>query len=145
MTIRTLVPVALLGLALAGCGSAPTYSDLKTTEPAVAAGLGRIYFYRPGEVGGAAMQPSVTVNGAVVGGAVPAGYFYVDEPAGTYAISTSSNANEVVRAIVRAGDVRYVRLEVSLEGPVGGHVIARLVWPDQGASEITKCHFIGNK
>lgn len=81
------------------------------------------------------------MNGDAVGDAVPAGYFYVDEPAATYEVSTSANVTEAIHVIVRACDVHDVRLDFSLDGPVGGRVVRRLVWPDEGKAKVAKCYF----
>ena len=90
------------------------------------------------------MQPAVLVNGVKVGDALPVGYFYVDEPPGIYDISTTQG-KEIIHVIVRAGQARYVRLDVSLEGLAGGNVTPELVVPDLALTEITDCHYIGAK
>jgi hypothetical protein len=144
MKIGRIAAVIALGLAVTGCASGPTYSDMHASEPAVASAAARIYFYRKSEMAGAAVQPSVKVNGAVVGDAVPGGYFFVDEPAGTYEISTTTEVKEAIKATVKPGDIRYVRLDIAM-GFMVGHVSPTLVWPEQGASEITDCHYTGKK
>lgn len=141
---RAALLCAIMPLMAACATSGPTFSDLHASEPAVAPNMARIYFYRMSNFAGSAVQPSVKVNGQVVGSSVPGGYFYVDEPAGTYEISTTTEVKEDIQATVKPGETRYVRLDISM-GIFVGHVAPTLVWPEQGASEITKCHYIGDK
>jgi hypothetical protein len=108
----------------------------------MAANSARIYFYRTDSMAGAAVQPSIKVNGVVVGSAVPGGYFYVDEPAGSYEISTTTEVKEAITASLKSGETRYVRFDIQM-GLFVGHVAPTLVWPEQGESEIAKCHYIG--
>ncbi len=129
------------GTLLAGCASGPTFAELHASEPAVAADLARIYFYREASMVGSAVQPSVYVNGVAVGSAVPGGYFYIDRPAGEYDISTTTEKTESIKATVQPGDVRYIRLDIGM-GVVAGHISPTPVLPEQAAGEIAKCHFL---
>jgi hypothetical protein len=139
---RAGIVCALLPLVAACATSGPTFQTVHAAEPAVAADHARIYFYRLGQFVGAAIQPAIKVNGLKVGEAVPGGYFYVDEPAGTYEISTSTETKEAITTTIKPGETRYVRFDISM-GILMGHVVPTLVWPDQGASEIQSLHYIG--
>lgn len=89
---------------------------------------------------GAAIQPAVDVNGTKVGEAVPGGYFYIDRPAGTYKVSTTTEKEEDLNVTLAAGQVVFVKLDISM-GVLAGHVIPTQVDPAQGAKEIADCSF----
>jgi hypothetical protein len=132
-------------LATTACAtSGPTFSEIHVTQEAMQKGFARIYFYRVGRFAGSAIQPAVKIDGIKAGEAVPGAYFYVDEPAGTYEVSTTTETKEYIKVSVRAGETRYVRLEVDW-GYVVGRVTPVLVWPDQGLSEIQDLHYVGDK
>ena len=145
--VRNFVRAAILcaGLPLlAGCATGPTFAELHAGEPTVATDSARIYFYREASMVGSAVQPSVYVNGVVVGSAIPGGYFYIDRPAGEYDISTTTEKVESIKTNIVPGDVRYVRLDIGM-GLVVGHILPTLVMPEQGAAEIVNCHFVADK
>ena len=132
-----------LVVALAGCAtSGPRFDETRASAVPVQKDLARIYFYRPGKFMGSAIQPAVEVDGVKVGDAVPGGYFYIDEPAGTHEISTTTETKEYIKVAVKPGDTRYVRLEADW-GYVVGRVTPVLVWPEQGLSEIQDLHYVG--
>jgi hypothetical protein len=141
---RAGVVCSLLPLIAACATSGPTFQAAHTAEPPVAQDQARIYFYRLGNFVGSAIQPAVKVNGVKIGDAVPGGYFFVDEPAGTYEISTSTETKEAITTTIKPGETRYVRFDVSM-GVLVGHVAPTLVWPDQGAAEIQALHYVGAK
>ena len=136
--------LALLGLALlAGCAtSGQTYSQLQTNLTPPAEGQGRIFIYRT-IVLGAAVQPSVKVNDAVVGSAVPRGFFYVDRPAGDYTISTATEVTRTLSLTLAPGQVRYVRLNIGM-GFFVGHVWPELVEDAEGQKDIADCHLVSS-
>ncbi len=132
---------AAIGLmaTLGGCAtSGPTYTEAAGTLPALAPGNARVFMYRTAILG-AAVQPAVKVNGEAVGAAVPLGFFYVDRPAGDYKISTSTEVERVLSLTLEPGQVRYVRLEISM-GFFIGHVYPVLVDPAEGLKDIASCH-----
>lgn len=98
-------------LAVAGCASGPRYAAAQHGIPPLAADMGRLYVYRSSMMG-IAVQPDVTLDGQTVGSAVPEGFFYVDRPAGTYTIATSTEPNRAVTVTLAPGQTRYVRLDV---------------------------------
>jgi hypothetical protein len=140
MDIRTAAMLAALGLSLAGCASGPTYADLHSGEPPITVNDGRFYMYRPGSFAGAAIQPSVKIDGVTVGHAIPGGYFYVDEPAGTYVVSATTEKEESVNVSITPGQTRYIRFDISM-GVFVGHVSPSIIDPEQGAVEIKACHY----
>ena len=134
------VVASMLFLILAGCASSgPTFSQMQASP--LAANTGRIYVYRT-NVLGAAIQPSVKLDGVTVGDAVPQGYFFVDRPPGSYKISTETEVDRTVSLTLEPGQVRYVRLDPSI-GFFVGHISPVLVEQAQAQNEIKACHFTG--
>jgi uncharacterized protein (DUF2141 family) len=144
MTIRRRVSVVLAvtsALALGACASGPTYSEMQTSIPSLAADKGRILIYRT-TVAGFAIQPDVRVNGEVVGSAAPQGFFYVDRPAGSYTIAATTEVERSLSLTLAAGQTRYVRLAISI-GLLAGHVSPELVDDAEGAKDISTLHYAG--
>jgi hypothetical protein len=116
-----------------------TYAVLHASEPAIPEGQGRIYFYREDGLVGVALQPTIMINGESSGGrAKPGDYFYVDRPAGSYAISTETEKKEAVTLALAAGQSLYVRFDVSM-GFFVGHVSPSIIDPQQAVTEIKDC------
>jgi hypothetical protein len=126
-----------------GCAtSGPKFAELPSARTAPQAGEGRIYIYRTA-LYGAAVQPEVKMNGDVVGRAVPNGFFFVDRKPGNYEITTTTEVERKLSLTLEAGQVRYVKLNLSI-GFVVGHVYAELMENDVGAKEIADLRFTGN-
>ncbi len=82
MNINRLCVRWLLPIALAACATGPKYTEMQSSIPTLGAEQGRVYFYRSGSAFGAAVQPSILLNGVVVGESKPGGFFFVDQAAG---------------------------------------------------------------
>ena len=91
---------------------------------------------------GAAIQPSVKINGEKVGDAAPQGFFYADRPAGTYQVSISTEVTRTLSLTLEPGQTRYVRIELAW-GFFVGHVYPELVEDSVGIAEIKDCHYTG--
>jgi hypothetical protein len=87
---------------------------------------------------GAAVQPEVKLNGEVIGKAVPKGFVYLDKAPATYEIMTSTEVDRKLSLTLDKGQVRYVRLDISM-GFFVGHVYPELVDSDVGEKEIQDC------
>lgn len=135
------VIAGVLVLLLAACAGGPQFSQVQGGLAAPAADNGRIFFYRT-TVMGAAIQPSVKVNGEKVGDAAPQGFFYVDRPAGTYQVSISTEVTRTLSLTLEPGQTRYVRIELAW-GFFVGHVYPELVEDSVGIAEIKDCHYTG--
>jgi hypothetical protein len=122
-------------------GEATTYAVLHSGEPALAPDQGRIYFYREGGILGAALQPTIMINGESAGArAKPGDYFYIDRPAGNYEVSTTTEKTESTNVAVTAGQSVYVRFNVSM-GLFVGHVLPSVIPPEEAADEIKDCDY----
>jgi hypothetical protein len=133
--------VCFVALALSACASGLKFAEVNPTIAPPDLERGRIFFYRPSSVG-VALRPDVVVNGERVGEAVPWGFFYIDRPAGTYEVVTSTEVKRKVSFVLEPGQTRFVRFSMSL-GFFLGHVYGELVEPDQGLSEIQGCKYTG--
>jgi hypothetical protein len=127
---------------LSGCASGTTFKEYASSIPTIAPESGRIYVYRKSAFG-AALQPSIRLNGEIVGKAVPQGFFFIDRPAGSYEVSASTEAKRSLTLNLESGDERYVRLEAKF-GVLIGTIKPVLVENSVGKEEITKTKYVGN-
>jgi len=131
-----------LASALVGCASGPKFHDVESNIGATPQGKARIYFYRASTMG-AAVQPSIKLNGAVVGAAEPKGVFFVDRDPGDIEVSTSTEVERKLTFTVAAGETRYVRLKMHV-GLFVGHVIPELVDEKEAKEDIAGLAFTGS-
>lgn len=127
-----------------GCASGPQYKDVASSIPNLKESQGRIYFYRPDSMFGAAVRPSVNLNGAAVGQSKPGGFFYVDEPAGMYVVSTETETEKTASFTLDAGETKYVRTSIGL-GPLVGRIIPSLESSGEGSKALEDSHYIGTQ
>src|ERR1700737_2418182 len=91
---RALAVCAFVAVTASGCASGPEYKDVASSIPTMKEAQGRVYFCRSGSMFGAALQPEIKLNDQVVGKSQPGGFFFVDEPAGQYVVSTSTETEK---------------------------------------------------
>ncbi len=139
---RYLISVVFL-LCAAGCASGPTYEEYSSTiEPPLPLD-GRIYIYLTTAFG-TAVQPAVMVNDEEVGKAIFNSFFYVDRLAGKYEVSASIKAERSLSLTLEDGEVKYVRLDVTL-GLFGGHIEPVLVDKAVGEQELQSMNYTGKQ
>ena len=114
MNVNRLCVSLLLPLVLAACATGPKLSEMKSSIPTLSPEQGRIYFYRSGSAFGAAVQPSILLNGIVVGESKPGGFFFVDQAAGNKEVSTSTEVEKKLSFTLDPGQTRYVRTVIGL-------------------------------
>jgi len=134
----------LLGFIVAffcGCASGPKYSAVASSFANLPSDQGRIFVYRASAMG-AAVQPEIKMNGQVIGKAVPLGFFYVDRAPGNHEVVTSTEVDRKLTFTLESGQVRYVRLGISM-GFFVGHIYPELVDADVALSELEDCSYIG--
>ena len=100
-------------LAIAGCASGPKFSEMQSSMPTLKAGEGRIYVYRDSTFG-AAIVPSVYVNGREVGRSMANSFFYVDRAPGEYKVSATTEVERSVSLALAAGESKYVKVSIGL-------------------------------
>jgi Protein of unknown function (DUF2846) len=132
------------GLLLAACASGPKYSDMKSSIAPLAANQGRVYFYRSNSMAGAAIQPSIMLNGEKIGDSQPGGFFYVDRPPGSYEALCGTEVERKASFVLSAGQERYIKTTISM-GFMAGHVTPELVDPSEGMAAIQSLHYAPQK
>lgn len=144
--MRTMRPFLMMAVAilLAACASGPKLAEVEQGFPPLKAGEGRVYLYRSNSMIGAAVQPSISVNGKVVGDSKPGGFFFVDLPAGPVEVSTSTEVERKATFVLAAGETRYVRTAIGM-GIFVGRVYPELVDEATGRSEVRESSYIGTR
>lgn len=128
---------------LAGCAAGgPLHKDVSASIPAVPAGKGRVYFYRPDTMFGGAVTSDITMNGRVVGRSVRGSFFYVDENPGDCKASASTEVERQVSFTLARGETKYIKSTVSM-GALVGRVNLELVSPADATKEIEELHYTG--
>ena len=138
-----LIAICACFLFLQGCASGPGFQEAKGTFPPLGSEKGRIYIYRT-TVLGAAVQPAVRLDGVQVGTAKSEGFFFADATPGSHFIETTTEVSRRLTFTLEPGQVRYVRLNVSM-GFMVAHVYPELVDTAVGEKEIAGCKFTGSK
>jgi len=112
-----------------GCASGgPTYEQIESTLPPLAAGQGRIYLFLTGATEIPSFFPQLTVDGAPVGELRPNTYLYVDRPEGVHVIGVavkkvdaafgSQGATTPLEIPLEAGETVYVETDATASGMV---------------------------
>jgi len=135
-------PIALLGLAIASislvsCASGPTYAEMKSKLPPIEKGHGRVFVYRPSFFG-AAVKPSVKIDGQPVGTSEGQGFLYSDQTPGTHEVSVTTEWKHKTPVTVTSGQPSYVRCSMMM-GLLVGHVMPKQVDATTGEAEMQKC------
>jgi hypothetical protein len=100
--------------ALAGCASGKSYQEMASSIAPAPRTQGRIYFVRPADYVGAAIQPDIRLNDEVVGKSIPGGFFYVDRPPGDYKVSMFTEVENSVNFRLSAGETKYIEAHPSV-------------------------------
>jgi hypothetical protein len=138
--VSLLIAACLVSL-FSGCASGPEYATVAKSIPPLSPDNGRIYIYRTTTLG-AALKPTININGTDVGTSKAEGFFYVDETPGEYKIQDTTEVTRSVSLTLEKGQTRYVRFGVSM-GFFVGHVYPELVENSVGEQEITSCKYTG--
>ncbi|MFL6260131.1 MAG: DUF2846 domain-containing protein [Thermoanaerobaculia bacterium] len=141
--ILFLCVLAVVLTAVVSCASGARFSDLQPKTAPERLESGRVFFYRPSSLG-AALRPTVKLNGESVGKAVAQGFFYVDRPPGEYEVITETEVKRKVSFVLEKGHTRYIRFAVSM-GFFVGHVYGQVVDPDVAMNEIKQCKYTGTQ
>jgi hypothetical protein len=141
--IRRSLMVVVIATVIAGCASGPKYAEMKDKIPALKAGEGRVYVYRDSLLG-AALTPSVYLNGKEVGISRANGFFYIDQPVGEYKLSASTEVERSVSFALAAGETKFVKVSISL-GLIAGRPNFELVNAVGGQTAIEGLAYTGDK
>lgn len=138
------LPLLLAGFLLASCASPRGLDEPPLQIPPLKPGYGRVYFTRPADLGGSAVQPEIRLNNEVVGRSVPGGFSYVDRPPGKYAVTTATEVENAVTFQLAAGETKYIKTSVT-PGILVGHITPTLEFPEQGQSDVNRLRYVGPK
>jgi len=135
--------ICMLALAVVGCATGPKYTEVKSSIPNLSPDNGRIYFYRSGTMFGSGIQPSVKLNGVVVGESKPGGFFYVDVPPADYEVVLSTEVDKKLTFVLEKRQEKCVRMTVGL-GVLVYRVYPELVEPAVCDAEIQDMSYTGS-
>ncbi|NVD99032.1 DUF2846 domain-containing protein [Massilia sp. BJB1822] len=142
MSIAKIAAIAL-AVGLTGCAATgPKFQDAEAAAPKLSADQGRIYFYRGTSYFGAALQPSIVLDGTAVGNSQRGSYFYVDAKPGSHEAQTSTEATNKLSFVLESGEIKYVRTSVGL-GLMVGRVVPELVGAEEARKEIADLNYSG--
>ena|ERR1700761_370149 len=136
------LPLLLAGFLLASCASPRSIDEPPLRLPPLKPGYGRVFFTRPGDFVGSAVQPEIRMNNEVVARSVPGGFSFVDRPPGAYTVTTATEVENVVSFQLAAGESKYIRT-TSTQGVLVGHITPTLEFPEQGQSDISHLRYVG--
>ena len=136
-----LIACGLVALMLSACATGVKFSEMNPGTMPNDPESARIFFYRTTLLG-AALQPEIRLNGTKVGNSIAQGFFYVDRPAGSYEVVTSTEVDRKVSFVLEKGQTRFVKFSVSM-GFFMGHVYGELIDQAVGAEEIKDCKYAG--
>ncbi|MBJ9712089.1 DUF2846 domain-containing protein [Burkholderia gladioli] len=142
------VTVLTTTIAMAGCASSepqkPIYRDMWASVPSPAAGQGRIVFFRNSAKLGDASGDQVKVNDKPAGVMPNGGFFYLDEPAGQYTITTSSAPDKPLTVDVAPGETKYVRMQVPFALIAGPLTPSLEREPGKAREELSMLRYVGS-
>lgn len=132
----------VMAVLLSACASGPKLAEMKSAIPTLKASEGRVYFYRSSSMFGAAIQPSILLNGQKVGDSIPGGFFFVDMAPGSKEVSTETEVEKKLTFTLDAGQTRFVKTTIGM-GFAVGRVYPELVDNATGEKELEETSYIG--
>ncbi|GGC68882.1 hypothetical protein GCM10011396_14840 [Undibacterium terreum] len=142
MRFMKLATVLSIAIALTGCASGVKHKDMESSIPALQADKGRIYFFRSSSMFGAAIQPSITLDGQKVGDSKPGGFFFVDSNIGNHEVATSTEVEKKLTFTLEKGEVKYVKTSPSF-GIMVGRIIPELANAEEAKKELPDLSYTG--
>lgn len=127
---------------LSGCASGPTLSDSQNDQQLPVKGMSKIAVYRTGLLG-AAIQPTVVVDGTQTGRCTPNGVFMIDVPIGQHNISTTTESTTQTLVETKQGATSYVKCSIGL-GFIVGRPKLEVVSGTVGAAEASNLSLTGS-
>lgn len=139
-----IVRIGLISLvmALSGCASGIKHKDMVTSIPTLQSDQGRIYFLRSASMVGAAIQPSIKLDGKEVGESKPGGFFFIDSKPGNHEVMCSTELDKKLTFTLDKGEVKYVKTSVGF-GLLVGRVIPELVSQEEAKKVLPDLSYTG--
>jgi hypothetical protein len=129
-------------LVLSGCATGVKHKDMASAIPSLKPDQGRVYFFRSASMFGAAIQPEIRMDGAVVGTSQPGGFFFVDAQPGNHEVITTTEVERRLTFVLAQGETKYVKTTIGL-GIMVGRVVPELVSAAEAASELSDLSYTG--
>lgn len=142
MKLSRLLGGLCVALLVSACASGPKLAEVRSAIPTLKPDEGRIYFYRPNTMLGAAVQPAIHLDGQPVGDSKPGGFFFVDAKPGPKNVATSTEVEKKLSFVLEPGQTRYVRTVIGI-GLFVGRVYPELVDNSVGEAELKDMSYIG--
>ncbi len=124
--MRLVFLTILMGALVSGCASGVAVKDAPEATAPPARGQSRIVVYRDG-VMGAAVQPTVRVNGRETGTCTPNSAFFVDLEPGTHEVSAKTEVTRSTQVKAEANQTHYVKCSINMGFLVGRPNLAQIV------------------
>jgi hypothetical protein len=131
----------ILMSALSACASGPTMLESDAAVAAIPADMGRVVVYRNG-IMGAAIQPTVSIDGVERGKCQPNGAFSVDVAPGNKTVAATTEVRRETVVTVAEGQTSYVRCSIGF-GFLVGQPRLEVVTAETGQEESTSLVFLG--
>lgn len=137
-----------------GCVSQRDYNHVYSQFSPIPGGEGRIVFYRGNELTGSGQRDTIWVNDDKVGSLSENSFFYLDRPAGDYAVSGKAAGflqielkGEPLTITLSVGETKYIRLrQKSGLAALGSTTIyTSLEGTDAAMQVLPKCLYSGEK
>lgn len=138
LALTMIVVVLASGCAATG----PKYSDIAASIPPLLSDKGRIYFFRPDTIFGAAITSDIRLNGKVVGRSERGSFFFRDENPGNMTVATSTEVEKQLTFKLAAGETKYVKTSVSM-GVLVGRINSELVNGAEAKPVVAELAYIG--
>ena len=139
--IQAAAAIVLLGLG--ACANGPTLQESRANVPPVPADRGRIYFYRTASPIGSVIQPSVRLDGVVVGESIPNAVFFCDVAPGRHTASVETEVEKSTEVEVAVAQSAFVKMDAGT-GWLYARVQIEVVPPKTGASEAAASSLIAS-
>lgn len=133
--------VAICVALLSGCASGKTISESKEAVAPIPDGMDRVVVYRTGMLG-AAIQPTISVDGAKKGTCKPNGAFLADVPPGDRVVTATTEVTRETMVHVTSGQASYVRCSIGM-GFIVGQPQLEVISPNTGKLESDKLVLTG--
>ena len=135
--------LVVLAILLSGCASGIKHKDMAASIPSLKSDQGRIYFLRSASMIGAAVQPSITLDGNKVGDSMPGGFFYVDSNPGDHEVVCTTEVDKKLTFTLDKGEVKYVKTSIGF-GLLVGRVIPSLMTEEDAQQALPDLSYTGD-
>lgn len=140
------IKIIIVGLVvgLAGCASGVKYQNMVSSIPPIQQDQGRIFFYRSANIIGAALQPSIVLDGVKVGTSKTAGFFYVDRTAGMHEVVITTEVEKKLSFNLAQQETKYIKTTRQL-GFLLGRIVPEEADPVAAKTDLLDLSYTGDK